>query len=80
VRSFADTNQIPLIKFSKDERKLDRMRRYLARQQNSCRSGVAGIGWAQEFQRVATCTITSAHNGGGAALRLGPGPERRVTC
>jgi hypothetical protein len=79
VRSFADTNQIRLIKFSKGERKLDRMRRYLARQQNSCRSGVAGIGWTQEFQRVATCTITSARNGGAPHFGWARA-ERRVTC
>jgi hypothetical protein len=32
VRSFADTNQIPMIKFAKGDRKVERMRRYLANQ------------------------------------------------
>src|SRR5215210_3493794 len=64
VRSFADTNQIPVIKFGKGDRKVETMRPYLARQQATGRSGVAGIGWAQEFQRVATCTTTEARSGG----------------
>jgi hypothetical protein len=58
VRSFADSNQIPLIKSGKGDRKIEVMRPYLARQEVTGRSGVAAIGWAQEFQRVATCTIT----------------------
>jgi hypothetical protein len=70
VRSFADTNQIPMIKFAKGERKIEAMKPYLARLEQTGRSGVAGIGWAQEFQRVATCTTTEARNGG--ALRLPP--------
>jgi hypothetical protein len=40
---------------------------------------VAGIGWAQEFQRVATCTTTPARNGG--APHFGwDRADRRVTC
>jgi hypothetical protein len=79
VRSFADTNQIPMIKFAKGDRKLDKMRPYLARQEKSGRSGVAGIGWAQEFQRVATCTTTEARNGGAPHFGWGRA-DRRVTC
>jgi hypothetical protein len=30
VRSFADANQIPIIRFAKGDRKIDKMRRYLA--------------------------------------------------
>src|SRR4051794_41417271 len=37
---------------------------YLARLVRTGRSGVAAIGWAQEFQRVATCTTTPARHGG----------------
>ena len=79
VRSFADANQIPLIKFGKGERKIERMGRYLSRQAATGRSGVAAIGWAQEFQRVATCTITEARNGGAPHFGWGKS-ERRVTC
>jgi hypothetical protein len=79
VRSFADANQIPVIKFARGDRKLDRMRPFLARLERSGRSGVAGIGWAQEFQRVATCTITEARNGGVPHFGWGRA-DRRVTC
>lgn len=68
VRSFADANQIPMIKFGKGERKIERMGRYLSREAATGQSGVAAIGWAQEFQRVATCTITEARNGGAPHL------------
>src|SRR5215207_7941674 len=43
------------------------------------RSGVAAIGWVQEFQRVATCTITEARHGGAPHFGWGKS-ERRVTC
>src|SRR5215207_1288244 len=79
VRSFADSNQIPLIKFGKGERKIERMARYLSRQAATGRSGVAAIGWVQEFQRVATCTITEARHGGAPHFGWGKS-ERRVTC
>ena len=79
VRSFADANQVPMVKFGKGDRKIEVMKRYLARQENTGRSGVAAIGWAQEFQRVATCTVTEARNGG--APHFGwDRAERRVTC
>jgi hypothetical protein len=79
VRSFADANQIPVIKFAKGDRKIEVMKPHLTRQEETGRSGVAAIGWAQEFQRVATCTTTEARNGG--APHFGwHRAERRVTC
>jgi hypothetical protein len=79
VRSFADSNQIPFIKFRKGDRKLTVMKPFLARQERRGRSGVAAIGWAQEFQRVATCTTTPARSGG--APHFGwERADRRVTC
>jgi hypothetical protein len=79
VRSFADANQVPVIKFGKGHRKIEVMKPYLARQERTGRPGVAGIGWAQEFQRVATCTTTEARNGG--APHFGwDRADRRVTC
>jgi hypothetical protein len=79
VRSFADSNQIPVIKFAKGVRKIDKMKPHLARQEATGRSGVAAVGWAQEFQRVATCTVTEARHGG--APHFGwDRAERRVTC
>jgi hypothetical protein len=79
VRSFADSNQIPMVKFGKGDRKIEKMKLMLARLETSGRSGVAGIGWAQEFQRVATCTITEARHGGAPHFGWGKS-ERRVTC
>ena len=79
VRSFAGTNQIPLVKFVKGDRKIEVMRPHLARQAATGRSGVAAIGWAQEFQRVATCTTTPAR-GGGAPHFGWDRADRRVTC
>ena len=44
VRSFADANSIPMIKFAKGDRKIEKMKPYLALQEKSGRSGVAGLG------------------------------------
>ena len=52
VASFAEADHIPVVRFGKDDRKIDRMRPYLARQAATGRSGVAAIGTAQEFQNV----------------------------
>jgi hypothetical protein len=52
VMSFADANDIPRIKFDKDEARLEVMQPHLASQAGTGRSGVAAIGVAQEFQRV----------------------------
>ena len=79
VRSFADSNRIRVIKFAKGDRKIEKMKPYLARQARTGRSGVAAIGWAQEFQRVATCTTTEARNGGAPHFGWDKA-DRRVTC
>src|SRR5256885_4945205 len=52
VASYAEANDIPWIKFGKDDDKLATMGPHLRRQAASGRSGVAAIGVAQEFQRV----------------------------
>jgi hypothetical protein len=79
VRSFCDVNQIPMVKFKKGDRKLETMTPYLVRQARTGRSGVAAVGWAQEFQRVATCSVTPARQGG--APHFGwDRSDRRVTC
>jgi hypothetical protein len=56
VLSFSDANDIPWVKFEKDEAKLEVMEPHLARQAGTGRSGVAAIGVAQEFQRVWTAS------------------------
>ena len=79
VRSFADANKIPMVGFGKGDRKIEKMKPYLARQARTGRSGVAAIGWAQEFQWVASCTTTEARHGGAPHFAWGRA-ERRVTC
>ena len=54
VEDFARTQRIPWVRFGKDDRKVEVMRPYLARQAAIGRSGVAAIGVAQEFQYVFT--------------------------
>ena len=79
VRSFADNNKIAMVTFRKGDRKIEKMTPYLARQAKTGRSGVAAIGWAQEFQWVASCTTTPARHGGAPHFGWGRA-ERRVTC
>jgi hypothetical protein len=56
VASFAEANDIPWVRFGKDDvgGKLELMRPHLDRQAATGRSGVAAIGVTQEFQRVWT--------------------------
>ncbi len=56
VDRFAADNHIPVVRFGKDDRKIDRMRPYLARQAATGRAGVAAIGVAQEFAPVLLAT------------------------
>src|SRR5215203_1310474 len=44
VRSFADANQIPMIKFGKGDRKIEKMKPHLARQERSGLSGTKTSG------------------------------------
>jgi hypothetical protein len=64
VRRFAEGNHIPVIRFKQGDPKIAVMQRFLSAQAATGRSGVAAIGLAQEFQRVATCTTRAARNGG----------------
>lgn len=52
VRTFATTHQIPVVKFGKHDRKQEVMAPHIARQAKTGVSGVAAIGFAQEFQSV----------------------------
>ena len=63
VSRFATDEHIPVVRFAKDDRKIDRMRRYLVAQAVSGRSGVAAIGVAQEYASVFTGTAREAPNG-----------------
>lgn len=60
VDRLAADNHIPVVRFSKGDRKVEVMRPYLARQARTGRAGVAAIGIAQEFQNVFSAAQRSA--------------------
>ena len=71
VDRFAADNKIPVVRFGKNDRKIDVMRPYLARQAATGRAGVAAIGVAQEFAPVFT-----GHQESSGARRCGsPSPS-----
>jgi hypothetical protein len=78
VLSFSDANDIPWVKFEKDEAKLEVMEPHLARQAATGRSGVAAIGVAQEFQRV--WTASEGKTSTGTPRWSFSKADRRVTC
>ena len=78
VASFAAANDIPWVRFGKDDRKIDVMQPYLARQSATGRSGVAAIGVAQEFQRVWTAYQRDTRTA--APQYTFAKADRRVTC
>ena len=78
VVSFSDANDIPWVKFGKDEAKLEVMQPHLARQASTGRSGVAAIGVAQEFQRV--WTAYEGKTSTGTPRWSFFKADRRVTC
>jgi hypothetical protein len=78
VARFADDEHIPVVRFTKTDRKIEKMRPYLAAQAATERSGVAAIGVAQEYANVFTGTRRPTSNGApwfGFAKA-----DRRVTC
>jgi hypothetical protein len=78
VERFAAGNEIPLVRFSKDDRKIEVMRPYLAAQAGKGRSGVAAIGIAQEFQNVFASAKHIGNNG--VPWFSFYKADRRVTC
>jgi hypothetical protein len=78
VLSFADANDIPWIRFEKDQAKLEVMAPHLARQAGTGKSGVAAIGVAQEFQRV--WTASQGKTSTGTPRWSFYKADRRVTC
>lgn len=77
VRDFADTNHIPVVRFDKDDRKIEVMRRHVTAQARTGRSGVAAIGIAQEYQNVFAAT---QRTNGDAVWFSFTKADRRVTC
>jgi DNA-binding transcriptional ArsR family regulator len=78
VESYAASNDIPWVKFGKDDDKLATMTPHLARQAASGSSGVAAIGVAQEFQRV--WTAIEGKTSTGTPRWSFYKADRRVTC
>src|SRR6202167_2024929 len=77
VASFAEANHIPVVRFGKNDRKIDVMRPYLARQAATGRAGVAAIGVAQEFAPVFAATKKQRGNTVWFSFAVS---QRRVTC
>ena len=65
VNQFAEDHSIPIVRFGKDDRKIDLMRSHLDAQAATGRSGVAAIGVAQEFQNVFAATQRPNPTGAG---------------
>ena len=81
VKTFAEDNHIPVVKFAKNDRKVDRMRRYIAAQAKTGRSGVAASGIAQEYQNVFAATRREDRGYTGNAVWYSfYKADRRVTC
>ena len=78
VDRFAGDNKIPVVRFSKGDRKIDAMRGCLAAQAATGGSGVAAIGVAQEFQNVFVSARRMGDNG--VPWFSFTKADRRVTC
>jgi hypothetical protein len=79
VKRFALRHDIPLIRFAKDDRKIDVVRPYLQAAERANRPGVVAIGVAQEFQNVfaGSKRPTAADKAVQFSFRK---EDRRVTC
>lgn len=80
VRRFAEDKAVPLIRFAKRERKLDRVRPLLLAAERQSRYGVVAIGVAQEFQNVFACHQSKERSRPGAPWFDFDKADRRVTC
>jgi hypothetical protein len=78
VGRFADDEHIPVVRFTKTDRKVEKMRPYLDAQAKTGRSGVAAIGVAQEYASVFTGNQRDAPNG--VPWFSFSKADRRVTC
>ncbi|HZO67774.1 MAG TPA: hypothetical protein VFB74_22480 [Kribbellaceae bacterium] len=83
VDSYARANHIPVVRFTKGQRKIDVMRRYLNVAAASGRSQVAAIGWAQEYAQVAAARTWHTATGCRSSPSARPSVGSRVctsTC
>jgi hypothetical protein len=51
VDRFAAAHMIPVVRFGKDDRKIEVMHRYLAKRAKTGRAGVTAIGWRRSSRR-----------------------------
>jgi len=79
VDAFVTGSGIPLVRFGKDDRKIDVMQPHLARQAATGKSGVAAVGVAQEFQRVWSAYQRDTAPGLAPQYTFAKA-DRRVTC
>jgi hypothetical protein len=81
VNAFGQDNHIPVVRFGKDDRKIDVMRPYVAAQARTGRSGVAAIGVAQEYQNVFAAHQREDRGATGHQVWFSfTKADRRVTC
>ena len=78
VSEFAEAEHIPVVRFGKGDRKIEVMRRYVAAQAATGRSGVAAIGVAQEYQNVFASSQRQGRNG--VPWFSFTKADRRVSC
>lgn len=78
VEGFAADNTIPVVRFGKDDRKIEVMRPYLVGQAGTGRSGVVAVGIGQEFQNVFASAKHIGNNG--VPWFSFYKADRRVTC
>src|SRR5690242_3403573 len=78
VGRFAEEEHIPVVRFTKTDRKIEKMRPYLAAQAKTGRSGVAAIGVTQEYANVFTGTQREGSNG--VPWFSFTKADRRVSC
>lgn len=78
VDACAAADHIPVVRFGTNDRTIDMLRRHLAAQEATDRSGVAAIGVAQEYQNVFAATQRQASNG--IPWFSFTKADRRVTC
>jgi hypothetical protein len=67
-----------VVRFGKGDRKIEVMRRHVAAQAATGRSGVAAIGVAQEYQNV--FAVTARQRSNGVPWFSFTKADRRVTC
>jgi hypothetical protein len=77
VSAFAEDEHIPVVRFEQEDRKIEVMRRHVAAQARTGRSGVAAIGVAQEFQNVFAAAMRES---GSAVWFSFYKADRRVSC